>query len=61
MVSDMEACLKKSCVIKCLQPEKDAPIDIHQHLLNVYGDQTVEVSTVKWWVMLFSSGNGNSG
>ena len=27
--------------------KKMAPTDIHQHLLNVYGDQTVNVSTVR--------------
>jgi len=26
--------------------EKMAPTDIHQHLVNIYGDQTVDVSTV---------------
>ena len=41
--------------------KKMAPIDIHQHSLNVYGDQTVDVSTVRQWVVHFSSGNSNSG
>lgn len=27
-----------------------APVDIHQHLLDVYGDQRVDVSTVRLWV-----------
>ena len=31
--------------------KKTAPTDIHLHLLNSYGDQTVDVSTVKWWVV----------
>jgi len=30
-------------------------------LLNVYGDQTVDVSTVRWWVVHFSSGDSESG
>jgi len=30
-------------------------------LLNVYGDQIVGVSTVRWWVVLFSSGDSDSG
>ena len=30
--------------------KKIASIDIHQHLLSVYEDQTVYVSTMKWWV-----------
>ena len=29
--------------------KKTAPTDTHQHLLNVYGDQTVDVSTVRQW------------
>ena len=34
--------------------------DFHQCLLNIYGDQSVDVSTVKWWVVPFSSGNSNT-
>ena len=34
-----------------------APTDIHQHLMNVSGDQTVDVSTVKQWVVHFSNGD----
>ena len=37
-----------------------APIDIHGHLLNICRDQTVDVSTVKQWVVYFSSGNSDS-
>jgi len=36
-----------------------ASTDIYQCLLNVYGDQTVDVSTVRWWVGHFSSGNSD--
>ena len=41
--------------------KKNAPIDIHWPLLNVYGDQTVAVSTVRRWVMHFSNGDSDSG
>jgi len=51
MEPDMEVCMK--------QAEKMAPSDIHRRLLNVYGDQTVDVSTVRQWVALFSSGNSD--
>ena len=34
-------------------------IDNHWHLLQVYGDQTVDVSTVRRWVVHFSSGDSN--
>jgi len=39
---------------------KMATSGIHQHLLNTYGDQTVDVSTVGWWVVGSSSGKKHS-
>ena len=42
-----------------LHVEKMAPIDIHWCLLYVYGDQTVDVSTVRQWVVRFSRSNSN--
>ena len=45
MVSDMEMHRKQRCGIEFLHVKKMAPIDICQCLLNVYGDQTVDVST----------------
>ena len=57
MVSDMEMHQKQRCGIEFLHVKKMAPIDICQCLLNVYGDQTVDVSTVSWWVVHFSSGS----
>jgi len=59
LVSDMEVWMKQRGGIKFLHEEKMAPIDIHQHLLNVYGEQTVDVSTVRQWVVHFSSGSSN--
>ena len=41
VMPDMEV-----CVVKFLREENIASIDIHQYLLNVYGYQTVDVSTV---------------
>ena len=40
--------------------KKMAPTDIHLCLLNGYGDQTVDVSTVMWWVVHFSSDDSGS-
>ena len=37
--------------------KKMAPIDIYQCWPYVYGDQIMDVSTVRWWVVCFSSGN----
>ncbi|XP_040556984.1 serine/threonine-protein kinase VRK1 isoform X1 [Gallus gallus] len=59
MASDMEARMKQRCIIEFLHAEKIAPIDIHRRLLNVYGDQTVDVSTVRRWVVRFSSGDND--
>ena len=42
-----------------LQAEKIALIDIHQHLLNVYRHQTVDVSTERQWEVCFSSGDSS--
>ena len=55
MASDMEVHLKQRCGIECLHVEKMAPTDIHGYMLNVSGDQTVNVSTVRWWVVCFSN------
>ena len=59
-VSDMEMHMKQRCVIEFLPEEKMAHSDIHRCLLNVYGDQNVDVSTVRWWVVHFSSGDNDS-
>ena len=40
--------------------KKTAPSDIPHHLLSINGDQTMDVSTVRWWVVCFSSGNSDS-
>ena len=47
MMSDIEVCIEQRCVTEFLHLEKMAPTDIHQHLLNIYGGQTVDVSTVR--------------
>ena len=60
MASDIEVHTKQMCVIDFLCAEKMAPTDIHQHALNVSGDQTVDMSTVRQWVVHFSSGNSDS-
>ena len=57
--SDTEVCMKQRCVIEFLHVEKTAPSDIHRHLPNVYGDQTVDVSKVRRWVVCFSSGDSD--
>jgi hypothetical protein len=56
MASDIEVRTKQRYVIEFLTAEQIAPIDIHRRLLKVYGDDTVDVSTVRRWVVCFSSG-----
>jgi hypothetical protein len=52
MASDMEVRTKQRC--HWIPPHrKIAPVDIHQRLLNVCGDQTVDV---RQWMVCFSSG-----
>jgi len=41
IVSDVEVCMKQMCITEFLDVEKIAPIDIHQYLMNIYGDQKV--------------------
>lgn len=48
---DMEVCMKQRYGIVLLCEQKMAPSDIHQRLLNVCGDWTVDVSSVRWWVV----------
>ena len=47
MASDMGVHLKQRGGIEFLHVEKMMPIDIHQHLVNVYEDQTVDAGTVR--------------
>ena len=47
--------------IEFLHVEKMTPNDIHLCLLNVQGDETVDVSTVRHWVVHFSNGESDSG
>jgi len=55
MTSNMEVYVKQMCITELLHMEKKAPTDTYQHLLNTYGDQTVDVRMVKQWVVHFSS------
>jgi len=52
MVSDMEGHMKRRYGIEFLHAKKITPIDIKQHLLKAYEDQTVDVSTVRQRVVL---------
>ena len=61
MASDVKVRMKQRCITEFLHVERMAPTDIHQCLLKVFGDLTVGVSTVRWWVVHFSSDDSNCG
>jgi hypothetical protein len=53
MACDMGLHTKQRCVIEFLHAEKIAPINIQRCLLNIYYDQTVDVSTGRRLVVHF--------
>jgi hypothetical protein len=59
MASDMIVRTKERYVIEFLHAGKIALVDIYRRLLKVYGDKTVDVSTVRKRVMLFCSGDND--
>jgi len=59
MVSDVEVCMSKGVSLNLSMQKKLAPTETDQHLFNIYGDQTVHVSTVVQCTVLFSNVNSN--
>ena len=53
--------VKHRCATEFLHMETVGPTAIPQCSLNIYGDQRVDVSTVRQWVMRFSIDDSNSG
>jgi len=47
---------KQRAVIEFLTAEKVPPIEIHRRIQDVYGDQCVDVTTVRRWVRRFKEG-----
>jgi hypothetical protein len=47
---------KQRAIIEFLTMEKVPPIEIHRRIQAVYGDQCVDVSTVRRWVRRFKDG-----
>jgi len=47
---------KQRAVIEFLTAEKVVPIEIHRRMQAVYGDQCVDVSTVRRWIKRFKDG-----
>ena len=46
-MADIDVCIRQRSVIEFLTAEGELPIRIHERLKNVYGDATVDVSTVR--------------
>jgi len=47
---------KELAAIELLTAEKVSPIEIHRRMQAVYGDQCVDVSTIRHWVRRFKDG-----
>ena len=52
MASDMEVQMEQRCAIECLT-------DSQRFLLIFCGNQSVDVSIVRWWVVHFSSSDSD--
>jgi hypothetical protein len=59
MAPNVKVCTKQRYITEFLCVEEIALVDIHRCLLNVDGDQTVDVGTGRWWVVCFVSGNSD--
>ena len=53
----MDVRQKQKYGIEFLNAEEVQPIEIHKRLVNVHGNETVDVSTVRRWVLRFQSGD----
>jgi len=51
--------MRQRCGIEFLMQKKISPIDIRQCLLNVYGNTTVDMNTVRQGVVHLSSGDSD--
>ena len=60
MASDKEVQMKQGYATEFLHEEKITSTDTHGCTLTVDRDQTAHKSTVRQWVMCFSTGNSKS-
>jgi hypothetical protein len=56
MADVIDTCMKQRAVTKFLTAEEVGPIEMYRCLNIVYGEHTVDVSTVRCWIMHFKSG-----
>ena len=59
-MADIDVCIRQRSVIGFLTAEGEMPIRIHERLKNVYGDATVDVSTVRQWVRRCKEAEGQT-
>lgn len=60
MASDMEMSMNPRDIAEFLCADKMTPADIHWHLLNIDGDQTVDVGRMRLCVVCSSSSDSDS-
>ena len=58
MAPDVEVHMKQRCDTEFFHAEKMSLVGTHQCLLNIYGNQPVDVSTMRQWVVHFSRADG---
>ena len=59
-MADIDIRIRQRSVIEFLTAEGETPIRIHERLKNVYGDATVDVSTVRRWVRRCNEAEGQT-
>jgi hypothetical protein len=57
-IADIDVRIRQRSVIEFLTTESEMPIRIHERLKNVYGDATVNVSTVRRWIRCCKEAEG---
>ena len=51
-MADIDVRIRQRSVIQFLTTEGEMPIRIHERLKNLYGDATVDVSTIRRWLIV---------
>ena len=59
-MADIDVCIRQRSVIEFLTAKGEMPFHIHERLKYVYGDATVDVSTVRRWVRRSKEAEGQT-
>jgi hypothetical protein len=54
-MANVDVCTKQRVVIEFLTAEGSSPIGNHRLLRSMYGEDAIDVSSVRWWVRWFES------